>query len=113
MSNTSKAGVSAPEFPELDADTSLGADHELDLQLLMDIPVTMAMEVGSARLSIRNVLELRRGSTVALNRLVGEPMDIKVNGVLIAHGEVVVVNEKFGIRLTDVVRPAEWIGKLK
>jgi flagellar motor switch protein FliN/FliY len=71
------------------------------------------MEIGRARISIRNLLQLNQGSVVELDRLAGEPMDVLVNGTLVAHGEVVVVNEKFGIRLTDVVSPAERVKKLK
>jgi flagellar motor switch protein FliN/FliY len=71
------------------------------------------MEVGSTKINIRNLLQLNQGSVIELDRMAGEPLDIKVNGTLIAHGEVVVVNEKFGIRLTDVISPAERVKKLK
>ncbi len=71
------------------------------------------MDVGSAKISIRNLLKLNQGSVVELERLAGEPLDVLVNGTLIAHGEVVVVNEKYGIRLTDVISAAERIEKLK
>ncbi|HKJ10006.1 MAG TPA: flagellar motor switch protein FliN, partial [Gammaproteobacteria bacterium] len=73
----------------------------------------IAMEIGRTRISIRNLLQLNQGSVVELDRLAGEPMDVLVNGTLVAHGEVVVINEKFGIRLTDVVSPAERVKKLK
>lgn len=106
-------GSSRVEFPNLESDSSGDSEQEVDLDLVLDIPVSMTMEVGATRLSIRNLLQLGRGSVVELDRLAGEPMDVKVNGVLVAHGEVVVVNEKFGIRLTNVIRPAEWIRKLK
>ncbi len=106
-------GSSRVEFPNLEPDSSGDSKQEVDLDLVLDIPVSMTMEVGATRLSIRNLLQLGRGSVVELDRLAGEPMDVKVNGVLVAHGEVVVVNEKFGIRLTNVIRPAEWIRKLK
>ena len=76
-------------------------------------PVTLSMEVGRTRIPIRNLLQLNQGSVVELDRAAGEPLDVFVNGTLIAHGEVVVVNEKFGIRLTDVISPAERIRKLK
>jgi len=105
--------ASRAEFPNLEADTNSDSKQDVDLDLVLDIPVSMTMEVGATRLSIRNLLQLGRGSVVELDRLAGEPMDVKVNGVLVAHGEVVVVNEKFGIRLTNVIRPAEWIRKLK
>jgi flagellar motor switch protein FliN/FliY len=90
-----------------------GAHRELNLEVVLDIPVTLSMEVGRTRISIRNLLQLNQGSVIELERAVSEPLDIFVNGTLIAHGEVVVVNEKFGIRLTDVISPAERIRKLK
>ena len=104
---------SRAEFPSLEENNNATSKRGVDLDLVLDIPVTMTMEVGCARLNIRNLLQLGRGSVVELDRLAGEPMDVKVNGVLVAHGEVVVVNEKFGIRLTNVARPAEWIRKLE
>ena len=88
-------------------------DEDVNLEVILDIPVTIAMEVGSAKINIRNLLQLNQGSVIELDRMAGEPLDIKVNGTLIAHGEVVVVNEKFGIRLTDVISPAERVKKLK
>ena len=84
-----------------------------DLEAVMNIPVTVAMEIGRTRISIRNLLQLNQGSVVELDRLAGEPLDVLANGTLIAHGEVVVVNEKFGIRLTDVVSAHERIKKLR
>jgi flagellar motor switch protein FliN len=90
-----------------------GTNRELNLDVVLDIPVTLSIEVGRSRLSIRNLLQLNQGSVVELDRATGEPLDVFVNGTLIAHGEVVVVNEKFGIRLTDVISPAERIRKLK
>ena len=89
------------------------ASRELNLDVVLDIPVTLSMEVGRSRISIRNLLQLNQGSVVELERATGEPLDVYVNGTLIAHGEVVVVNDKFGIRLTDVISPAERIRKLK
>ncbi len=83
-----------------------------NMDVILDIPVTLSMEVGSTNISIRNLLQLNQGSVIELDRLAGEPLDVLVNGTLIAHGEVVVVNEKFGIRLTDVISPAERIKKL-
>ena len=88
-------------------------DENRNLDVIMDIPVTMSMEIGRTRISIRNLLQLNQGSVVELDRLAGEPLDVMVNGTLIAHGEVVVVNDRFGIRLTDVVSPAERVKKLK
>ena len=84
-----------------------------NLDVILDIPVSISMEVGSTEISIRNLLQLNQGSVVELDRLAGEPLDVRVNGTLIAHGEVVVVNEKFGIRLTDVISPSERIKKLR
>ena len=80
---------------------------------ILDIPVTISMEVGRSFISIRNLLQLNQGSVVELDRVAGEPLDVMVNGTLIAHGEVVVVNDKFGIRLTDVISQTERIKKLK
>jgi len=84
-----------------------------NLDVILDIPVNISMEVGSTEISIRNLLQLNQGSVIELDRLAGEPLDVLVNGTLIAHGEVVVVNEKFGIRLTDVISPSERIRKLR
>jgi flagellar motor switch protein FliN len=86
---------------------------EVNVEALLDIPVTMSLEVGRSRVSIRNLLQLNQGSVIELERASGDPLDVFVNGTLVAHGEVVVVNEKFGIRLTDVISPADRIRKLK
>jgi flagellar motor switch protein FliN/FliY len=105
-----------PQLAEMDTlkpDAPEGANRELNLDVVLDIPVTLSMEVGRSRVSIRNLLQLNQGSVVELDRATGEPLDVYVNGTLIAHGEVVVVNDKFGIRLTDVISPAERIRKLK
>lgn len=83
-----------------------------ELDVILDIPVNISMEVGNTDITIRNLLQLNQGSVIELDRLAGEPLDVRVNGTLIAHGEVVVVNDKFGIRLTDVVSPSERIKKL-
>jgi flagellar motor switch protein FliN len=91
----------------------LNVGDDVNLEVILDIPVTISMEVGSTKINIRNLLQLNQGSVIELDRMAGEPLDIKVNGTLIAHGEVVVVNEKFGIRLTDVISPAERVKKLK
>jgi len=93
------------------AKTTLVDDAKLDT--ILDIPVTISMEVGRSFISIRNLLQLNQGSVVELDRVAGEPLDVMVNGTLIAHGEVVVVNDKFGIRLTDVISQTERIKKLK
>ena len=84
-----------------------------DLDVILDIPVRISMEVGNTEITIRNLLQLNQGSVIELDRLAGEPLDVLVNGTLIAHGEVVVVNEKFGIRMTDVISPSERIKKLR
>jgi len=107
------AEAPAAKFDSLE-DTSVGpVAEEENLDVILDIPVTISMEIGRSNISIRNLLQLNQGSVVELDRLAGEPMDVLVNGTLVAHGEVVVVNEKFGIRLTDVISPAERVKKLK
>ncbi|MFI3245840.1 MAG: flagellar motor switch protein FliN [Ferrimonas sp.] len=88
-------------------------DEQSKLDAILDIPVTISMEVGRSQISIRNLLQLNQGSVVELDRVAGEPLDVMVNGMLIAHGEVVVVNDKFGIRLTDVISQVERIKKLR
>jgi len=90
-----------------------GDASDVSLDMILDVPVTLAMEVGRTRISIRNLLQLNQGSVVELDRAAGEPLDVFVNGTLVAHGEVVVINEKFGIRLTDVISPAERVRKLR
>lgn len=89
------------------------AKTEVNIEAILDVPVTLSMEVGRARIPIRNLLQLTQGAVVELERGAGEPLDVFVNGTLIAHGEVVVVNDKFGIRVTDVISPAERIRRLK
>ncbi len=90
-----------------------GGGDEINLDVVLDVPVTLSMEVGSTMITIRNLLQLTQGSVVELDRLAGETLDIKANGTLIAHGEVVVVNEKFGIRVLDVTTPEERIRRIK
>lgn len=97
--------LTAPNVP----DGGIGSD----LDLIMDIPVVLSMELGNTEIAIRNLMQLTQGSVVELDRFAGEPLDVLVNGTLIAHGEVVVVNDKYGIRLTDVVSPSERIKRLK
>jgi len=106
--------MSQPQLQQLqeDADRQMTIE-DASLEVILDIPVTISMEVGKTKISIRNLLKLNQGSVVELDRLAGEPLDVLVNGTLIAHGEVVVVNEKYGIRLTDVISAAERIQKLK
>ncbi|BFI97072.1 MAG: flagellar motor switch protein FliN [Rhodanobacter sp.] len=100
------------EFDSLRGGNAAG-HGEVNLDMILDVPVTLAMEVGRTRISIRNLLQLNQGSVVELDRAAGEPLDVFVNGTLVAHGEVVVINEKFGIRLTDVISPAERVRKLR
>jgi flagellar motor switch protein FliN/FliY len=100
------------EFPE-GANFTQGDGPVPDLDVILDIPVTISMEVGNTQIPIRNLLQLNQGSVIELDRLAGEPLDVLVNGTLIAHGEVVMVNEKFGIRLTDVISPGERIKRLQ
>jgi len=101
-------------MPALQGDRARDAGAEArNLDVVLDIPVTISMEIGRSRVPIRSLLQLNQGSVVELDRLAGEPLDVLVNGTLIAHGEVVVVNERYGIRFTDVVSPAERVQKLK
>ena len=106
-----KADAKAAPMTKLDDSGKPRTDVNMDM--VLDIPVTISMEIGRTRISIRNLLQLSQGSVVELDRVAGEPMDVLVNDTLIAHGEVVVVNDKFGIRLTDVISPAERIKKLR
>jgi flagellar motor switch protein FliN/FliY len=101
------AGASVPAVE----DSASGRDVSLDV--ILDVPVTLSLEVGRTRLPIRSLLQLNQGSVVELERASGDPLDVFVNGTLVAHGEVVVINDKFGIRLIDVISPAERIRKLK
>jgi flagellar motor switch protein FliN/FliY len=108
------AEAEAVELEQLTEDEPpLTADEERKLDTILDIPVTISMEVGRSQISIRNLLQLNQGSVVELDRVAGEALDVLINGTLIAHGEVVVVNDKFGIRLTDVISQIERIKKLK
>ncbi len=98
---------------KLSDDASPKHGKELNLDMVLELPVDISMEIGRTKISIRNLLQLSQGSVIELDRLAGEPMDVLVNDTLIAHGEVVVVNDKFGIRLTDVISPDERIRKLR
>jgi flagellar motor switch protein FliN/FliY len=108
-----KAGYEKAEFDGLTSQPVGKGAGEANLDVILDIPVTLSMEIGRTEITINDLLQLGQGSVVELERLAGEPMDVMVNGTLIAHGEVVVVDEKFGIRLTDVISPTERIKKLK
>ena len=105
------APVQAEAMPDFGGIASPRAPSP-DLEMILDIPVRLSMEVGNTQISIRDLLQLGQGSVIELDRLAGEPLDVLVNGTLIAHGEVVVVNDKFGIRMTDVISPSERIKKL-
>lgn len=88
------------------------ASDEINLDVILDVPVTLSIEIGRTQVDIKHLLQLKHGSVVELDRFAGEPLDVLVNGTLIARGEVIVVNDKFGIRLTDVVSPSERVKKL-
>jgi flagellar motor switch protein FliN/FliY len=110
--DTPETPLAAPaQFADLQADGV--ATTDLDLDVILDVPVTLSLEVGRARVPIRNLLQLNQGSVVELERGAGESLDVLVNGTLIAHGEVVVINDRFGVRLTDVVSPSERIRRLR
>lgn len=96
-----------------DTAEELSDEEKEKLDMVLDLPVTISLEVGRSKISIRNLLQLNQGSVVELDRIAGESLDVLVNGTLIAHGEVVVVNDLFGIRLTDVISQTERIKKLK
>lgn len=108
-----KPEAARASFQNLEDRSQPGKDGDVSLDVILDVPVTLSLEVGRSRIPIRTLLQLNQGSVVELDRAAGEPLDVYANGTLVAHGEVVVVNEKFGIRLTDVVSPAERIRKLK
>lgn len=103
--------ASTAKFQEFSGRSSPTETHN-DIDFILDIPVQLTVELGRTKIAIKNLLQLAQGSVVELDGLAGEPMDVLVNGCLIAQGEVVVVNDKFGIRLTDIVTPAERIRKL-
>ena len=109
----SQPGVERAHFNSLRSEGGAPGLEDANLEVIMDVPVTISMEIGHVTISIRNLLQLNQGSVIELDRQAGEPMDVLVNGMLVAHGEIVVVNEKFGIRLTDVISPAERVKKLK
>ena len=102
----------APIFNKLAPGAATATAASNDIDLILDIPVQLTVELGRTKIPIRHILQLAQGSVVELDGLAGEPMDVLVNGCLIAQGEVVVVNEKFGIRLTDIVTPSERVRKL-
>ena len=93
--------------------TGSGAEAHNDIDMILDIPVQLTVELGRVRIPIKHILQLAQGSVIELDALAGEPMDVLVNGCLIAQGEVVVVNDKFGVRLTDVTTPSERMRRLR
>ncbi len=105
--------VERAEFDELGDNAGTDSNQDINLDVVLNVDLDLALEVGRATISVRNLLQLNQGSVVELDRLAGEPLDVLVNGTLIARGEVVVVNEKYGIRLTDVVSPAERIKRFQ
>jgi len=105
-------GTPAPIFEQFSG-TGARSEAPNDIDLILDIPVQLTVELGRTKIAIKNLLQLAQGSVVELDGLAGEPMDVLVNGCLIAQGEVVVVNDKFGIRLTDIITPSERIRKLR
>lgn len=107
----SEAGGKSVGLDELSDDGAPLINPNLDV--ILDIPVKLSMEVGRTDIAIRNLLQLNQGSVIELDRVAGEPLDVMVNGTLVAHGEVVVVNDRYGIRLTDVISPQERIDKLR
>lgn len=112
--NSSMSGekaATASVFQELSRD-NVSHSARQDIDMILDIPVQMTVELGRTKIAIKNLLQLAQGSVVELDGMAGEPMDVLVNGCLIAQGEVVVVNDKFGIRLTDIITPSERIRKL-
>jgi len=104
--------VAPAAFTNFSAGTTAGNGPGNDINMILDIPVQLTVELGRTRIPIKNILQLAQGSVVELDALAGEPMDVLVNGFLIAQGEVVVVNDKFGIRLTDIVTPSERMRRL-
>ena len=115
--NAAEAAAEAGQYsPDELAGTAKDADGtraDVNLDLVLDIPVDVSLRVGSTDISIRDLVSLVEGSVVALDTDAGEPMDVLVNGTLIAHGEIVVVDNRFGVRLTDVVSPAERVESLR
>ena len=107
----SEQEVQEPDFEDLKEETSEAVSREIDF--LLDIPVQITVQLGTARMLIKDLLQLGQGSVVELEKLAGEPMEILANSRLIARGEVVVVNEKFGVRLTDIISPSERLTQLK
>jgi flagellar motor switch protein FliN/FliY len=111
LKETSKVEVSRMSFDEI-SKPGKPSTSQMDLDFILDIPLSLSVELGRSRMLINELLQLGQGSVIELTKIAGEPMDVYVNRRLIARGEVVVVNEKFGVRLTDIISPAERISKL-
>ncbi len=112
---TAEETAAKANFDQLEQSAASSSDHspkDVDLNVILDVDITLELEVGRTTMSVRDLLQLNQGSVVELDRLAGEPLDVLVNGTLVAHGDVVVVNNNYGIRLTDVVSPSERIRKV-
>ena len=109
---TAPGGAASAQVFEQFTANGASAVQRTDLDMILDIPVQLEVQLGRTKIAIKNLLQLAQGSVVELDGMAGEPMDVLVNGCLIAQGEVVVVNDKFGIRLTDIITPSERIRKL-
>jgi flagellar motor switch protein FliN/FliY len=113
LKDRAAAAVRPADYDELDSDAGPRAAAVLnDIDLVVDVPVQVTVELGRAKMQIRNLLALSYGSVIELDMLAGEPLEVVVNGCLIAQGEVVIVNDRYGIRLTDIVTPAERLRKI-
>lgn len=112
QATTEAAAQPAQIFPSFGNSAAPPNSMMNELEMILDIPVNLSVELGRTKITIKSLLQLAHGSVVELEALAGEPMDVLVNGTLIAQGEVVVVNDKFGIRLTDIITPAERMRKL-
>ncbi len=114
MSETNTATQTTNDATTAQMATNLGDEGQAhNIDIVLDIPVTLSMELGRTRMSIRDLLQLKSGSVVELQKMADEPLDILVNGTLVAKGEAVVVDDRFGVRLTDVISPMERVKKLR
>ncbi len=104
--------IKVPKFAEISSDKSDGAE-KININLLLDVPLQFAVELGRANILVSDLLQMAQGSVIELEKLIGEPFDVLINNKLIARGEIVVINEKFGIRITDIVSPQERVEKLQ
>ena len=107
-------GTDSQERPEqLDMKEPPAPDQDQNLQLMLDVPLTFSAELGACTLTVQEILQLSRGKVVELEKLAGEPLDILLNGRLIAHGEAVVVNDRFGVRIVDIASPTERLARMR